>query len=228
MLIREVSLSETIDAISSRLSSGERLSAAEREEAVAWLLGRQRRAGRCSGMFEPFREEVDRGVRLFTGERLRTRGASWSVLTLESARILSLLGGGHENVREALSRTSVAMGHACFATSHCVIGECAHSSIAYLRDVAADRSGRRRKWIEKHLAVIRDHRDGLGRWKRFPFYYTLLALLEVGTPAANAELEYARPACRRVIGRSSCGDHSARRKQILKRVLSGEAASRPG
>lgn len=225
MLIDETSLSETIDAVSVRLAAGEPLPAVEQEDVVAWLLGRQAQAGRDRGMFAPFPGEYEPGVRLFTGERLRTRVATRNVLTLESARILSALAGERAEVRSVLARTSVAMRHACFALSHCVIGECAHSSIAYMRDAASDRSGDHRKWIEDHLHVIREHRDGKGRWKRFPFYYTLLALLEVGTPSANAELEYARPACRRVVGRASSGDYVTRRRRILGRVHEGWPAS---
>ena len=227
MLIDEANLGATIDAVNARLSSGDRLRDAERISVVTWLLGRQRQTGRGSGTFELFPNEFDRGVGLFTGERLRTRTAARSVLTLESARILSLLGDEREDVHEALSRTSIAMRHACFAASHCVIGECAHSSIAYLREAAADRSGKRRKWIEKHLALIREHRDGSGRWRRFPFYYTLLALVEVGTPAANAELEYANPACQRVFERASNGEHAARRRDVLRRALEGSTGLLP-
>ncbi len=225
MLIDEASLSETIDAVSVRLAAGEPLASAEREDVVAWLLDRQIQAGRGGGMFVPFPGEYAGGVRLFTGERVRTQLATRNVLTLESVRILFALAGERGAVRGALAHTSVAMRHACFALSHCVIGECAHSSIAYMRDAASDRSGDHRKWIEDHLHVIREHRDGTGRWKRFPFYYTLLALLEVGTPSANAELEYARPACRRVIGRASNGDYVTRRRRILECVLEGRSAS---
>ena len=221
MMIDETSLSGTIDAVSARLACGESLSTTEREDLVAWLLDRQIRSGRGSGMLAPFPGEFEAGVRLFTGERLRTRIAIRNVLTLESTRILSALAGEAPEVRSALARTSAAMRQACFAVSHCVIGECAHSSIAYMRDAAAERSGCRRKWIEDHLHVIREHRDGTGRWKRFPFYYTLLALLEVGTPSANAELEYARPACRRVFERASNGGHAARRKDVLREALEG-------
>jgi hypothetical protein len=224
MLIDETSLSETIDAVSVRLAAGESLPAAEREDIVGLLLSRQVQAGRDRGIFAPFPGEFESGVRLFTGERLRTRVATRNVLTLESARILFVLAGGRAAVRCALARSSVAMRHACFALSHCVIGECAHSSIAYMRDAASDRGGDRRKWIEDHLHVIREHRDGKGRWKRFPFYYTLLVLLEVGTPSANTELEYARPACERAANRASSGDYVTRRRRILERVLEGRSA----
>ena len=224
MPINEASLSETIDAVSVRLVSGESISVIDRDHIVAWLLDRQIQAGRDGGMFAPFPGEFEVGVRLITGERLRTRVATRNVLTLESARVLSALAGERADVRSALTRTSTAMRHACFAASHCVIGECAHSSIAYMRGAASDRSGDHRKWIEDHLRIVSAHRDGTGRWKRFPFYYTLLSLLEVGTPAANAELEYASSACRRVIGRASTGDYTMRRRRIVARVLEGGSA----
>jgi len=227
MLIDETSLSGTIDAVSARLTCGAELSVAEREDLVAWLLGRQIRSGHGRGLLAPFPGELEAGVRLFTGERLRTRIATRNVLTLESARILSALAGEVPEVRNALARTSAAMRQACFAVSHCVIGECAHSSIAYMRDAASERSGCRRKWIEDHSHVIREHRDGAGRWKRFPFYYTLLALLEVGTPAANAELAYAHPACRRVFERASNDGYAARRKDVLRRALGGTTRPLP-
>jgi hypothetical protein len=226
MLIKQASLAGTIDAVNVRLARSEPLSPAERTQVVEWLLGRQVVSGRDSGMFAPFPGEYEAGVHLFTGERLRTRIATRNVLTLESARILSALAGEQAGARSAVWRTSVAMGHACFAASHCVIGECAHSSLAYMRGAASDRSGDRRKWIEDHLRVLREHRDGTGRWRRFPFYYTVLSLLEVGTPSSDAELEYARPACRRVIGRSSSSSFSPRRKRIVERVLECNPARR--
>ena len=218
MLIDETSLSRTIDAVDLRLAEHGDLTRNERDRVAAFLLDRQTPRGRGAGMVLPFPGEFEAGVHLFTGERLRTRLATRNVLTLEAARILSVVAAGRPGVASAVSRSSTAIGHACFAASHCVIGECAHSSIAYMRDAASERSGDRRKWIEKHVRVIGAHRDGSGRWKRFPFYYTLLALLEAGTQAANAEIEYAQAACRRVIGRATGGAYAKRRKIVLERA----------
>ncbi len=219
MLIDETSLSATIDAFNAQLAEDARLDAEEEVEVVSFLLGRQIGSGRNGGMFALSAGEYEAGVHLFTGERLRTRIAARSVLTLGATRILSAIGGDRVDVQEALARASAVMRRACFAAAHCVIGECAHSSIAYMRDAAIDRTGARRKWIEDHIRVICAHREGNGRWKRFPFYYTLLALSEVGTPSANAELDYARPACERVVRRASTGVYGVRRKSLLRRVL---------
>jgi len=219
MLIDPTSLARTIDAASLRVASGDPIGSAERDGLVEWFLDRQVRTGRSDGLFVPHREEVAAGVRLFTGEPLRTRLAVGNVLTLEAGRILVLVGGDRPDVRDALCRASAAMRRACFAASHCVIGECAHSSIAYMRSAAIDRSGDRRKWIEDHLAVLRAHQDGTGRWTRFPFYYTLLALVETGTPSANAELAYAMPACERVLARKPTDPFSERRQLVLSRAL---------
>ena len=219
MRIETRSLSGTIDEVSLRLAEGGGLPEAQRDRIVAFLLDRQVASGRDRGTFAPFPGEFERGVRLFTGERLRSRVATRNVLTLEAARILSVVASDRADVRCALSRSAIAMGHACFAVSHCVIGECAHSSIAYMREAACDRNGDRRRWIDKHLRVIAGQRDGTGRWRRFPFYYTLLALLEVGTPAANAEIEYACPACERVSRRLAETSEIERRRLALVRCV---------
>jgi len=223
MLVCETSLSATIDAVNAQLQEETTLDTDAAQSVVRFLLDRQIRVGSRRGSFASFPEEFDTGVFLFTGERLRTRWGTRNVLTLESARILGLLAGEQSEVRDALSRTAMTAGHACFAASHCVIGECAHSSLAYMRDAASDRYGGRRKWIERHVRVIGAHRDGTGRWGRFPFYYTLLVLLEVGTPSANAELAYARPACRRVSGKAVTGAFAVRRKRIVQRILGANA-----
>ena len=58
------------------------------------------------------------------------------------------------------------------------------------------------RWLldtaQRHgLRVLAGYRtDGRG-WRRFPFYYTLLALTEIDLPAARAELRWAAPAAER-------------------------------
>jgi len=228
MLVHETNLSATINAINGQLFEGLSLTQDEMERTVEFLLRRQVRSGRECGIFRPFPEEYETGICVPTGERLRTQWAVRNVITLEAARILSLFGEELPEVRRALSRTSMTIGHACFAVSHCVVGECAYSSIAYMRDAAVDRSGKRRKWIERQIELIAAHRDGSGRWRKFPFYYTLTALVEVGTPPANAELMYAWPACRRVCSRAATHAYSQLRQRIVTRVLEAERTPCPG
>lgn len=75
--------------------------------------------------------------------------------------------------------------------------------------------------LDHLLSALRKHRDDNGAWRRFPFFYTLLALLELDHPRAAAELKYAGPACERKRKGLKPGTViAARRIAVLDRVLS--------
>ncbi len=74
--------------------------------------------------------------------------------------------------------------------------------------------------LQNGMTVLKKYRDGTGRWRRFPFYYTLLALTEIDTPSARQEMQYAARVCERVLKRlHGNGRYGRRRKIVLERVL---------
>jgi len=78
--------------------------------------------------------------------------------------------------------------------------------------------------IEGQLAgagkVLKQHRDGNGGWNRFPFYYTLSALIEMDLKVVGAELKYAVNRMNQLLPRvRSNSRFGERRKGILKRAL---------
>jgi hypothetical protein len=79
---------------------------------------------------------------------------------------------------------------------------------------------KKRARLSGGVEYLRDHRDGRGRWRRFPFYYTLLALVEIpGRPAA-AEISYASPVLERMLRRRGRGDRfDLRRRTLAERAL---------
>ena len=75
--------------------------------------------------------------------------------------------------------------------------------------------------LDHLLSALRTHRDEKGAWRRFPFFYTLLALLELDHRKAAAELKYAVPECERKRKGLEPGNViAARRIAVLDRVLS--------
>jgi len=120
-------------------------------------------------MFQPLPANPTNGARLPRGERLKTKLATWNV-------------PGQEPVRAATARALQTFSRQCYAQQHCAIGECAHSEISYMRLLALNDGSSHMTWIEEQLAVLRAHRLSTKRWRWFPFYLTLLALLEVGSP----------------------------------------------
>jgi len=211
------SLAESLEVINEAICLSGLPSRSKVDGDVEWIAGRQVKSGKYAGMFAPTDRDYEEGIRLFTGERLRTRLATRNILTAEAGRVLALLEPG---MADSLRLTDGWLDQQCFSKA-CVVGECAHSALGLMRYLAARalESGEQR--LETHIAVLAQHRDGRGRWERFPFYYTLLTLAEVDLPAATEEMRYAAPACERVVSRLSTGDRFVqRRRAVVERVLS--------
>ena len=78
--------------------------------------------------------------------------------------------------------------------------------------------------LDHLLSALPQHRDGQGAWRRFPFFFTLLALSELDHPKVRDELRYARGACEQKLTRlKPVNDVALRRIAVMERVL--EASS---
>ncbi len=53
------------------------------------------------------------------------------------------------------------------------------------------------RYLDEGIGVLTSHEDGTGKWRRFPFYYTLLALSEIDSPNARRAVSYTLPECER-------------------------------
>ncbi len=74
--------------------------------------------------------------------------------------------------------------------------------------------------LDHLLSALPKYRDGQGAWRRFPFFYTLLALSELDHPNVREELRYARGACEQKLTRLKPGnDVASRRIAVMERVL---------
>lgn len=162
------------------------------------------------------------GRLLFTGEPLRTRLAARAILTAETVRLLRLLGVAPYVTAQAEAWLSAQ----CYVRDHCTVGECAPAGLSWLRYLAAGPLTTVGPWPEAHLGLLAQHRDANGRWRGFPFYYTLLVLTELELPAATAELQYAAPAGERALARlTDDSGYTRRRREIVKRALARSRAA---
>jgi hypothetical protein len=219
-MIQCTTLAATVDEVNAAFFDSRAIPPAHAEEITAWLLDRQIRSGKQKDMLAPTDQEYREGVRLFTGERLQTKLATRNVLTAEAARALVLLGTSSAPVQDCLVRVGRKLASQCFADS-CRIGECAHSAVGLMRYLAVGGWVDAEAHLARHIKLLSQHRNGSGRWQRFPFYYTLLALTEIDLPSAVEELRYAVPACERVLRRASGdGEYARRRRVVIDQVLS--------
>lgn len=152
--------------------------------------------------------------RLITGEPLRTLIAARATLAAELMRALQPFPSA------ALTRvrTERWLLTQCYANG-CMIGECAHASIAVMRYLAVCERPDAADRLARHIELLRQRRDGQGRWRGMPFYYALLAL-QTDAPTARDELLYAAPACKRALHLLRPADpYTPRRQAILQVAL---------
>ena len=70
------------------------------------------------------------------------------------------------------------------------------------------------------VEILHQHRVGDGGWRRFPFYYTCLALTEIHGKGALEEMHYAAPRLERLLKRDLRDDRfDLRRRAVAERIL---------
>ncbi|UCF70729.1 MAG: hypothetical protein JSW49_00170 [candidate division WOR-3 bacterium] len=222
-IVHANSLAATLDALNEVFFHGEALSKGERSEAARWLASRQGSKDSYRGMFAPTSLDYRRGIKLFTGERVVSGAAVGHILGEEASRALILLNGSSV-AREALKRSNRGMIKALASceTRSRVRGFycCGICTAALWRHLAVGGLNRSSERLSAGLRVLTKYRDGTGKWRRFPFYYTLLALSEIDGRQALDELHYVAPQCERLLGRYRAKNKIAtRRRMLLQRIL---------
>lgn len=221
-VLNEQSLALTVDAVSEAAFYARRLSVAERREAGRFIASRQGLAGAYGGfLFAPVESYRHAKLVMFTGEARLSGGGADHVLGQEAWRALKVLAVEEACVREAMSRAEAAMHERLYpggkpAGAYC----CATCSCAVLRNMAASVDPSAEAWAAAAVKHIRAARDAAGRWQRYPFYYTLLALWELPDELSGGELGYVAPTCERLLRRPrGQGSHGERRRVLLERTL---------
>jgi hypothetical protein len=150
------------------------------------------------------------------------------VLGEEACRALILLDMPLASVRDALGRATAGMIERLRAAEQRErnmgrpwLGQycCAKCTAALWRHLAAGGLEDRERHLAAGVATLGACRDGVGRWCRFPFHYTLLALSEIELPAAVEEMRYAAPVLERSLRRPAADPYTARRRALAERVL---------
>ena len=214
-------LARTLDALNEAIFTHRPLPEGEKQQAGECILARQYPGGPYAGLLAPSQEELAEGFTLFTGEKLHTQLGPRNVLSAEAGTAILRLGLASPSIHAALERLRRSLLATCFAAERCVVGECAHSGLAFMRFLSAGGTGDAEERLREHIRVIHQRRDGKGRWSRFPCHYTLLVLAESGLPEALGELRYAARALERSLKRQAPADerHTLRRRQLAERVL---------
>jgi hypothetical protein len=219
------SLATLVDNIEQRRFFGQSIPARELITAEREIASRQGLPGSYAGMFAPTPLDFERGMRVFTGEPVRSKAATAHILGQECCRLLIKLRAKDRLVSEALARAEAGMrerlrthdrANAQRAGFYCC-GICTASLWRHLAAGGLDSPAPR---FRNGMRVLASLRTAGGRWKRFPFFYTLLALTELGVPEARPELRWAAPAAERSLkALRGTGRYVSRRRAVLEQAL---------
>ena len=225
MLINRTSLSKTVDAVNAAYFEGRALAATERHQAARWIAGRQGLPGSYGGSFAGFPAERSSGIMLFTGERIASASAR-HILGEESSRVLRQLRVRDSNVTRALDAADEGLMRCLARAAENPRGRnpglycCGKCSVGLWRNLLAGGLDRHEERLRSGAVHLRSVRDGEHGWRRFPFWYTVLALSEMDTPAARTELKYAEAALVRAANRPvPSALYARRRHELAQRTL---------
>jgi hypothetical protein len=223
-LINHNSLALTLDAVNEAFFLKRPLSESTRVQSAQWIASRQGMLGSYANMFAPTRQDFRNGLFLFTGEKTSSRVGVSHILGQESSRTLILLGVKSADIKKALEKATA--GFMEWMKKYLNVNKgtycCATCSCAFWRHLSAGGLENGEQILTAGIGTLKSYRDGKSRWKRFPFYYTLLTLHDIDLPAARKEMQYAAPACERLLKREMKRDKINQRRYILaEKILEG-------
>jgi len=204
-------------------------SATQTKEALQWILGRQGLPGSYRGLFAPTLKDISKGIKLPTGEFMGGHGGARHILGEEALRTLAVWKFGWHSMplKQAMDgykdifRRVIERNDGLFCCYKCTISFLRSSSAlrnAHPEVVTPDEMD---DVLMMSLNRIKRERTGDGKWRRFPYYYTLLALSDMDVPPAKAELKYASQIAERLIRRNQGDDRGARFRRLgLEAALS--------
>ena len=98
---------------------------------------------------------------------------------------------------------------------------CGKCSVAYWRNLSSGCLAHSEERLTQGLKTLKSLRDGTGKWRRFPFYYTLLALSEIDLPGVKDEYKYSAKPIERMLKKTATSEkYYMRRKRLAEKILS--------
>lgn len=224
MLLHTDSLADTVDFVNEALFNGDAISDKERMSVSKWIASRQGEPRSYGGLFAPTEWDYRDGFRLFTSERITSGAGTGHILGEEACRILIALDADDAEVKRAvgnateylIERLTQSYEERDYEFGWFCCGTC---SVALWRHVAAGGLDDQEHRLTAGIEHLKQHRAEKGKYRRFPFWYTVLALSEMDTSIAREEIEYVAPVLERYVKRRAKDKYATRKKLLAERVL---------
>jgi hypothetical protein len=182
---------------------------AQVDEALSWVLSRQGLEGAYRNLFAPTEKDL-KGVKLLTGESIYS-AALRHILGEEALRtvIVWKLGSSSaaKKAKESFNCLFEKVGEppAKATGFYC----CYKCTPAFLGTLALVKPDGWEATLKRGVKNIRKKRTSDGKWRSFPFYYTLLTLSEIDAPSAKAELRHASTIAKKLLSRCQKRDRTS-------------------
>jgi len=221
----ETSLASTLDRVNESLFLSKPIPVKEKEKVAEWIVSRLGLKGSYFGLFAPTKQDYENKTFTFTGEEFNSQASLAHILGEESMRALNKLEVKTKNIKDALVTAKNIMEERIRPGEESMGGKtgmfcCGKCSVSYWRSLSSGCLDYPEERLSKGIKILKTLRDGKGKWKRFPFYYTLLGLSDIELPGVNDELRYVGSTMEKSLknlGRNVKFD--SRRKVLLERLL---------
>ncbi len=216
-------LGSAVNSVNETLLFGGRLSKRDSDRISDFIASRQGLPGSYCGLFAPLKNELDKSFKLFTGELINSNVAARHIIGEEALRLLKEIGSRKKEARVAIAHAEQAFSRQLIASqqqgSDPGIYCCGKCTAAYWRTLSTGWMPDARERLAKGMKSLRKLRAE-GKWRRFPFYYTVLCLCELPEEIAREEIDYAQPACERSYKRLKATDaYRLQKAKILEAAL---------
>ncbi len=182
-------------------------------EALNWVLSRRGLKGAYRGLFAPTEKDLG-GVKLLTGESIFS-AALRHILGEEALRTVIVWNLGQSSTVKRVKESFISLLERGEPPAKASGFYCCHKCTpAFLRTLAVAQPEGWKATLQKGVENIRKKRTPDGRWRGFPFYYTLLTLSEIGLPSAKVELRHASTVAKKLLNRYQKEDRISHFRKI--------------
>lgn len=226
VFLDETSLAKTVENVNESLFFAIPIPKPDQEKVTQWIAGLLGVKGSYRGLFAPTPKDFATPATLLMGETLNSGASTAHILGEESMQILKKIPSTNPEVKKALERAqditeSFVREHEALQGHRAGMFCCGKCSVAYWRSLSSGCLPNSEERLAMGLKTLKTLRDGTGKWRRFPFYYTLLALSDIDHPGVQEEFRYSiRPIERMLKKTTASNKYYLRRKRLAEKILS--------
>ena len=220
------SLFKTIDNVSEALLFDLDIDKNEKLEIANFIVTQHGKPRTYANTFAPTDFDLKQDLTLFTGEKIKTGAGKCHMIGEEACRILRKLDVQTDKVKTALREADNGLRNAINTYSQKPRYEygmycCKSCSCALWINLASGGLNNDTKLLIAGLNYLKRQRDDKGKWKGFPYYYTLYVLNEIDKDLAMEEMRYISKSIEKRLKRKQRNKnrYNLRRNYICEQIL---------